>query len=164
MHGTQAQSTVQPNAGKWCAVVDLDNLLNRGRDKSTGRSRPQGALDLFGIAPALRWRGVADVTVCRNREWTPLAEALLQKLGFKTIAVGANVDDVVIREAKIYARNSIDGLVILAGDSDYCDLVKELISKNIQVEVWCRRSNFSHKLASMATYTRFLDDFLAEAA
>jgi hypothetical protein len=166
-------SEIRPNSGKpdarkadgrLACVVDLDNMLHRGFDRQTKRPRPQADIDVMGLSAELYARGVSRGTVCRNREFSLLASAIWRAKGFKVLAAHKNCDNAVIDEALTYAKTGIDTLILIAGDGDYTDLVKELRRKGICVEVWARSYNISTGLAKAASNIRFVDRFVKRAA
>jgi len=145
-------------------VVDLDNILNRGFDKKRGAARPQAQLDILRLAAALREHGVTCGTICRNRDFPPLAEQLWGKLGFRVIAANKNCDDEVIEAAKGYAYAGVSELILVAGDSDYVPLVTTLRARGIRVQVWSRRATTSKQLVGVASRVRDIDSFLTAPA
>ena len=152
------------HAGFWCCsraacVIDLDNILHRGFEKS-GAARPQAQLDILRLSSALRERGITRGTICRNREFPALAEQLWDRLGFKVVAARKNCDDAVIDAAKHYAQAGVQELVLVGGDDDYRRVVTSLRAQGVRVEIWSRRAKASEKLISASDAVRYIDDFI----
>jgi predicted nuclease of predicted toxin-antitoxin system len=141
------------------AVFDLDNMLHRGFDKK-GRALPQAELDVVGLASMLREHGVTCGTVCRNRQFPPLAAALWQRLGFQTVSVGANVDEVAMAEAERWATAGAKRVVLLTGDSDFAGVVARLRQKGVGVEIVARTVKCSKRLRALASQFTALDRFV----
>jgi hypothetical protein len=139
-------------------IADLDNLLHRGFT-GVGSARPQARLDVLGLSVKLRNRGVMRGTICRNHEFPTLAAALWSELGFRVVATRANCDDQVICESQRYAEQGARMIVLVAGDGDYCDLVKKFHLRGIHVEVWARRGNISRRLVKLADSVEYIDEF-----
>jgi uncharacterized LabA/DUF88 family protein len=153
-------TAVQSQPNQVACVVDLDNLLHRGFDKRSGTAKPQGQLDILGLSAALRQRGVACGTICRNWDFPPLAQQLWAKLGFKVVASRHNCDDDVISEAESYAEAGVAQLILVGGDGDYTKAVKALRARGIRVEIWSRKASTSEDLAGAADSVRYIDRYL----
>lgn len=145
-------------------VVDLDNILHRGFDRRTGLARPQAIFDAAGFSKELRARGVDRGTICRNWKFSELSERFWGGLGFSVRASRSNCDSRVIDEAKRYSANGCHTLVLVSGDSDYCELVDHLRASGIFVEIWARRSNASRQLIRMADRVQHIDNLLLPAS
>ncbi len=143
------------------AVVDLDNLLHRGLFKQSHTPRPQGVLDVKGLAAALKAAGVSGGAVCRNRAFPPFAQLLWESLGFKTISTGHNCDPEVMRELERQVDHpSVDRVVLVAGDGGYRTTLRNLKARQLLVEVWGRQKSTSKKLAEEADCVRWIDGFI----
>jgi len=136
------------------AVIDLDNLLHRGVDRLTGRSRPQALLDIHGFCSALWGRGVVRGTVCRNRQFSPEEKRQWSRFGFATVTTGRNCDPDVIKIARCFAQQGVKEIVLVSGDHGYSSMVKEFGTRNIFVEVWSRTEKLSQELARCASSVR----------
>jgi hypothetical protein len=157
---TSAEVTSSGVSGGTACVVDLDNLLHRGFEKRTGAARPQAQLDVRAFAAALKQRGVTIGTICRNRSFTALAEQTWAALGFTAIAAGKNCDPHVELAVENYAQAGCRDLVLVAGDGDYCGIVRRLQAQGIRVEVWSRKASASTELINTADQVRYIDTFL----
>lgn len=157
---TDLHSETNGLLGKIACVIDTDNLLHRGFDKQTRRARPQAQLDAVGLTAALRGRGVSTGTICRNWSFSDFAARFWAGLGFCVAATRTNCDERVKAEGARYAEQGCQGLVLVSGDGDYCDMVRTLRSKSVFVEVWARRANASTKLVGMADRVRYIDEFI----
>jgi|GEM_PF-5122973 len=161
---SQPRQTSSSAVGSTCAAVfDLDNILHRGFDRK-GRPLPQAELDVVGLAKMLREHGVTCGTVCRNRQFAPLAAALWRRLGFETVSVGANVDDVAIAEAERWAAGGARRIVLLTGDKDFAGVVAGLRQKGVAVEIVAPTVKCSKRLRALATAFTALDNFVRPPA
>jgi NYN domain-containing protein len=155
---TVGGSNVLGDGGIAC-VIDLDNILHRGVDEE-GVDRDHGQLDVVSFAAALRNRGVARGLVVRNRGFSILADKMWASLGLSVRAVGKNCDDEVIAAAEGYVRAGARELILCAGDSDYCSLVRRMRARGVRVECWTRRRG-SAKLMRLSDGFRFVDGFIS---
>jgi hypothetical protein len=138
-------------------VIDLDNLLHRGIERTTNQSRPQAGLDVLALRDELRKRGVTRGTVCRNRPFPLLAELIWKECGLEPISTRRNCDPEVVKEIEMYADSGIGRLILASGDGDYCPIVKKLRRRGIPVEIWARRKATASSLVSTASRVRWLD-------
>jgi hypothetical protein len=151
---------IAPRASAPACVVDLDNLLHRGRDKRDGRPRPRATLDLDALAAALHEHGVSHGIVCRNWSFSLVEDRLWNAFGFETRAVGANCDLRVIASLIAFADAGCRHLILLAGDADYAATVSRLRADGVRVEIWSRRSTVAASLAAVADAIRYVDDLI----
>jgi hypothetical protein len=156
---TAAAATSASEPGS-AALVDVDNLLHRGFDRRARLSRPQAILDARGLATALRSRGVDRGTICRNWAFSKIAREFWAGFGFMVSSSGTNCDQQVVAEARRYAEDGCQTLILVSGDGDYCDLVDRLRRNGIFVEVWARRSSSSRDLLRLANRVQYVDPFV----
>lgn len=149
--------------GEIACVIDLDNVLHRGRDEE-GRCRDHSQLNILGLASALRKRGVKSGVVVRNRRFAVFGDRMWASLGLSTLAVGKNCDDDVIAAVQGYVRAGTRQIVLCAGDSDYCNLVQHVRGLGVHVECWARRYNASRKLLALSDGFRFIDEYISRPA
>jgi hypothetical protein len=160
MNALSLQAFSGPQSEAAVAVIDLDNTLHRGLD-ARGMARPYAVLDVQALVVSLRAAGVTTGTVCQHRQFQPLAEQLWRQLGFTPLATHRNCDPDVICEVDRYVE--IAGarrVVLVAGDGDYCKLVRRLSARGVEVEVWGRSRITSQKLQALACRVCPVDRFV----
>lgn len=161
--GAPATKLAGPDAltcdGTAC-VVDLDNLLHRGIEKSSGTSRRRAQLDVMMFASELRKRGVTQGTICRNWDFHLLEQRLWNALGFDTVAARTNCDAKAMLAAIAFVEAGYRELVLVTGDGDYVDVVRVMQDCGVRVEIWARRATTAAALIEAADSIRFIDGFL----
>ena len=141
-------------------VVDLDNLLHRGRDKRLGCLRPRANVDVQALASALRERDVTRSIVYRNWSFSLLEERLWDAHGFETRSVGVNCDPHVIEALVALVDAGCRHLILIAGDDDYSARVTRLRARGVRIEIWSRRTKTAATLAASADAVRYLDELI----
>ncbi|MGE4053293.1 MAG: NYN domain-containing protein [Vicinamibacterales bacterium] len=140
------------------AVIDLDNLVNRGP------LGPRALLDITRLAAAFRNHHVVTGTVCQHWRFRGLSESIWRGLNFDLVAAGANCD----RDVSLALIQKFDAgfrhLILVAGDHGYADLVTLLRKCGAWVEIWTLREAAAYELVRAADAVRFIDGLITEVA
>jgi hypothetical protein len=164
--GTQyrpANSNEPAKGGYAAAVIDGDNLANRGRDRF-GKPRIRNLIDIRRISVALWHAGVRSGSVFWNKTLQPAERHMWERHGFAVASVHANVDPQAQAALRYYAtRRHIDRLVLVAGDEDYANTLADIRARGIGIEVWARQSSCSDRLRKLADRVAYIDEFLTLA-
>ena len=157
--GNAPATTGRPFPRRAC-VVDLDNLLQRGLDKSTGHARARAGLNVLAFASELRSMGIVDAVICRNWQFHLIEQRLWNALGFETVATHTNCDQEVMRTVAALVAAGSPELILVAGDGDYLNLVRTVRACGVSVEIWARSASTAAALITAADKIRYIDDLL----